>query len=305
MRKRESFAALVVISLSLASAHARADVETNEERAERFFKDAEKKFDGGQIAAACALWSDGLRLAPKLGTLLNIALCHEQQGKVATAWTEFHRGAAWAAQIGQRERQEFAHQHAIVLEKSLPRILLQLPRAREIGTLELDGEPLPEPDWYLPIYLDPGDHTIAVSAPGKTRRTVGISVLPGPSAQAVTIAPLDDEPLPPPPKPLPKDYRLWKAAGGIALVGAGTIATGVGAYFAEDAASKHDDEAAPLILLGAGLGAIMAGGLVLFFTAKDAPPSATPAQKQSALPRLSVSPTLGPRDRGIVAVYTF
>jgi hypothetical protein len=292
--RSRAFASLALVGMSLVASRASADVETNEERAERFFKEAEKKFDSGDVAGACAQWAESLRLTPKLGTLLNLALCHEQQGKVATAWTEFHRGAAWAAQIGQRDRQEFAHQHAIVLEKKLPRISLQLPRAREIGTLEVDGEPLPEADWYLPIYLDPGDHTIAVSAPGKVRRVIGVSVLPWASSQAVTIAPLEDEPLPPPPPPKkkPKVGRPWKRIVGMGLVGAGSVAAAAGAYYSINAASTGSNATTSEIVLGAGLAAALSGGLLLFFATDSSPP-------------VSLAPSVGARYGGLSAALRF
>jgi hypothetical protein len=300
-----AYASASMLALACYASTARADVETNEERAERFFHEAEQKFDGGDVAGACAQWAESLRLAPKLGTLLNLALCHEQQGKLATAWTEYHRGAAWAAQTGQKDRQDFAHQHAMVLEKKMPRIMLQLPRAREIGTLEIDGEPLPEADWYLPIYLDPGDHTIAVSAPGKVRRAIGISVLPFPSAQAVTIAPLQDEPPPPAPPPPPKKKRSWKnvqRVSGMTLVGVGTIAAAAGAYYAIEDAHAHSDTTNSEIVLGAGLAVAIGGGLLLFFSSDSSPPPATPS---TGAARLSLTPVVGREKNALLATFLF
>ncbi len=222
--------------------------ESPEARAERLFHQAERHFDAGEIAPACQAWSESLKLAPKLGTLLNLALCHETQGKTATAWTEYHYGAAWAAQNDQKERQEFAHDHARGLERKLPRIQLQLPEDRQIAVIEIDGEPLPEPYWFLPHYLDPGDHTITVSAPGKVRRTIEVHVLAGLSAQSVPILPLDDAPLPATPRgaaPSPPagtqrwDTR-WRTVG-YGTLGAGLVGIGMGSVFGIRAISLRDD----------------------------------------------------------------
>lgn len=192
MTRARRAAATCALTLTLALSP-RADAATADEvRAEALFRDGMQKFDSGQVPAACAAFTESLRLDPKLGTLLNLALCHEKQGKIATAWLEYNTGAAWATQNGQKDRREFANGHALLLEGQMPRVLLQLPPARELSSVELDGEPLPEPRWYLPLYLDPGEHSIAVSAPGKQRRAVKVLVPREPSAQLIPIPTLVD-----------------------------------------------------------------------------------------------------------------
>src|SRR5688572_24020422 len=57
---------------------------SNEGRAEQLFHAAEKKFDSGDYEGSCLDFSASLKLGPKLGTLLNLALCHETIGKVVT-----------------------------------------------------------------------------------------------------------------------------------------------------------------------------------------------------------------------------
>jgi hypothetical protein len=161
-------------------------------RADALFREGVVKFDAGQVSAACAAFTESLRLDPKLGTLLNLALCHERDGKPATAWVEFNHAAAWATQNGQKDRREFANQHAITLEAQLSRVLLKLPPARELSSVEVDGEPLPEPRWFLPMFLDPGEHSVAVSAPGKYREALKVVVPRQPSMQLIPVPPLRD-----------------------------------------------------------------------------------------------------------------
>jgi hypothetical protein len=183
---------LGAVPFLLAASSAFAD-ETNEQKAERLFRSGEKKFDAANYAEACADFSASRKLAPKLGTLRNVALCHETTGKPATARHEYHHAAAWAAQNGQRDRREYALRHLASLEPKLPRVGLQLPPLTAIADLDLDGEPLPEQRWYLPLFLDPGEHVVAVSAPGKQRTTVRFRVMDTPSEQLFVIpSPLDD-----------------------------------------------------------------------------------------------------------------
>src|SRR5512143_1396127 len=99
----------------IATAPAYAADETNEQKAERLFKSGEKKFDAGHAAEACPDFEASLKVVPKLGTLLNVALCHETINKLATAWSEFQHAAAWATQTKERERRDFAVQHILSL----------------------------------------------------------------------------------------------------------------------------------------------------------------------------------------------
>lgn len=222
-----TLAACLVASAWPAAAHAEPPAAmSNEARAEQLFSSAERKFDSGDYEGACADFAASLKLGPQLGTLLNLALCHETTGKIVTAWSEFTHAAVWAAQNNQRDRWEFATQHIRDLEPKLPRVVLELPPERAISGLDLDGEPLPEQRWYLPLYLDPGEHRIAVTAPGKRRTTVAFRVTDSPTDQLVYIPQLEAEAPPAlaPPEP-PK--RQGSTRRTLAWIGVGAGAAGV------------------------------------------------------------------------------
>lgn len=215
-----------IVVASSADAHAQEPGVSSEMRAEYLFRQGEKKFDAGKYAEACADFAESLRLGPKLGTLLNLALCHETIGRYATAWSEFNHASVWAAQNNQKDRHDFAQQHAIGLETKVPRVLLQLPPGQALGNVEIDGEPLPDSRWYLPIFLDAGEHSVSVTAPGKQRSTVKFRVINSPTEQLVSIPSLVDEKPPPPPlPPVLVDRDATKRTIGIV-----TLATG-GALF--------------------------------------------------------------------------
>ncbi|MBS2017768.1 MAG: tetratricopeptide repeat protein [Deltaproteobacteria bacterium] len=195
---------------------------SNEMRAEYLFRTGEKKFDAGKYAEACADFAESLRLGPKLGTLLNLALCHETVGRFATAWGEFNHASVWALQNNQKDRHEFAQQHIAGLEGRLPRVLLSLPRGQAFASVEVDGEPLADSRWYLPIFLDAGEHSVSVSAPGKERSTVKFRVINSPTEQLVSIPSLvDEKPRPPPPPPVVVDRDATRRT-----IGYVTLATG-------------------------------------------------------------------------------
>jgi len=285
---------------------------SNEMRAEYLFRSGEKKFDSGQYQEACNDFSESLRLGPKLGTLLNLALCHETVGKPATAWSEYHHGAAWAAQNGQKDRHDFAAAHAVALETKLPRVLLQLPRESAIGAVEVDGEPLPDSRWYLPVFLDPGEHSVTISAPGKQRTSVKFRVTNSPTEQLVNVPALADdvalEPKPPPAPVPPSDPDHTRRVAGIALLAVGGAGVALGLTFGVLAIVKRDDigsrcadvlctadgaqtyrDAQSLATVSTvstliGLGAGAAGGW-LFFTSRPPSPGTVPPAKVGIVPQ--------------------
>lgn len=264
-------ALLGVAAAAGTSRQARADAPmSNETKAEQLFRAGEKNYDSGHHAEACANFQESLRIAPKLGTLLNLALCHETIGKVATAWSEFHHGAAWSAQNNQRDRHEFAMQHILALEPRLPRVTLHLPAATAFESIEIDGGPLPEPRWYLPLYLDPGDHTVAVRAPGKRRSDASFRVVAAGSEQMVAVPSLEDDdgaaPARPRGKPGPSPSNGRKPVGYV-LLGTGGVAFAGGLVFGVMALTGSDADVRSNATLStvtlAIAGAATAGGLWL------------------------------------------
>lgn len=245
-----------------------------EARADQLFHAGEKKFDSGDHAGACADFSESLKLGPKLGTLLNLALCHETVGKPVLAWSEFTHAAVWASQNNQRDRYDFAMTHIRALEPKLPRVVLQLPADRAIAGLDLDGEPVPEQRWYLPLYLDPGEHRLAITAPGKKRTTLSFRVTTSPTDQLVYIPSLaDDTEKPPAGASTPADptRRILGFIGlGTGLVGVAVGSTfGVLAMTADERDPVVQDHATvATIAFVAGAAFAAAGGWLLWSSAR-------------------------------------
>src|SRR5687768_3323445 len=100
-------ACVLTLAATLAtSAGAQESASTDSTaRADSLFREAEQFFRAGEIAGACARLAESHRLDPALGTLINLALCHERQGRTATAMTELHEALATAKEKGQTERQ--------------------------------------------------------------------------------------------------------------------------------------------------------------------------------------------------------
>lgn len=79
-------------SIGLSASPARAQrVARDPAAAEALFKAARALVEKGDYAAGCPKFEASLALNPSASTMLNIALCHEHDGKIASAWEAYNR----------------------------------------------------------------------------------------------------------------------------------------------------------------------------------------------------------------------
>jgi hypothetical protein len=176
--------------------------------AEALFQDGRALLSAGKISDACGKFLESERIEPKLGTLLNLAACHEAQGKTASAWAEFAQAVARAQQAHQPEREAFAREHRANLARRLSMLNLcwEKPEARE--TVQLDGLLLKGEAIGTPFPVDPGEHGVVASAPGRDSWHRKFIIEAGPSSLSLTIPELSTAPTPeeadePAPAPVP------------------------------------------------------------------------------------------------------
>jgi hypothetical protein len=201
---------------------------------ERLFVEGRALMKEGRYEKACETFKTSYDLDPTAtGTLLNLALCHEQIGKRATAWAEFRRVVAEST--GKRdERARFAKEHEEKLLPTLSHFRLVVPPATRVSglTIRIDGgSPISEASWETEIPVDAGSRRIEVSAPRKTTRTQTMNVVDGAPPTTFRVDPLDDAPDP------GGRQRLL----GYGLAGTGVAAIAVGVAFAVAAANRKED----------------------------------------------------------------
>jgi hypothetical protein len=116
--------ALAAIGIS-TSVDARAD--TNDVViAEVLFRDGRSLLEKGDSAHACPKLMESFRLDPASGTLLALALCHEREGKFATAWAEYADVASRSKKEGRDDRAAAAHAKAVEFESKLSSLTIVL-----------------------------------------------------------------------------------------------------------------------------------------------------------------------------------
>jgi hypothetical protein len=176
--------------------------------AEALVKEGKKLLGDKKIDEACDKFAESYKLAQSAGTLIELGLCHEKQGKIATAWSELLDAEADARKAARGDWEGRAKQNSRRLEPKLPRLTVTLASPPSGVEISLDGNKLDPGALGKGKPVDPGEHKIVVSAPGHRswegsaklkqgeRRTVNVPALaalaPGEVAKPVETAPPPD-----------------------------------------------------------------------------------------------------------------
>jgi hypothetical protein len=180
---------------------ARADHSAGKSIAEALFQDAKQRLESGDVDGACPKFQDSQKVDPALGTLLYLAICHERQGRSASAWSEFASAASWADRSNEGERGELARKHMAALETRLWRLTIHAPATPIPGLeMQVDGGAMSLAAVDTPLPLDPGDHAIQASAPGRETWHSTLHVPSEAGGATVQIPDLDLASVAPPPE---------------------------------------------------------------------------------------------------------
>ncbi len=237
--------------------------------AEALFDQGLRLMDAGDFAAACPKLDESQRLDPGIGTLLYLGECYMSLGKTASAWMSFREAAFQARRSGETEREATAVRHADELRQRLSFLVIELDEPPTGTRIELDGQELSMHLLDTPFPVDPGDHTLVVSAPGRHPWRQSLGVKPDAASQRVRVPRLPVAPHPAAPRPPelePPRSGSWHTVGWIA-VGTGAVALGGAALlFAADA----HDATGPVVLAALGTVSVGSGLVLVTRSANDA-----------------------------------
>jgi hypothetical protein len=243
---------LVTLGLLLGAATASAQTG-NTAAAEALFQEGRTLFQAGKFAEACPKLAESQRLDPATGTLLTLALCHEGEGKLASAWAEFTDVEGRSQREGRDDRVKIAREKATALRPRLSTVTIEFaPDASQTPGLEVrvDGVALGIGSFGVAVPMDGGEHRIEATAPGKAAWHSTFAVRPESDAVRVTVPALADAASAAPPPaatPAPTDAPSVSTDSGSGMrtaalitAGAGVVALGVGTYLAFDAKGDYD-----------------------------------------------------------------
>lgn len=145
---------------------------------------ADKKF-----AEACPKLAESLRLDPAAGTQLNLAFCHEGEGRTATAWAEYNDALTQARRDGRPEREEFISGKLRGLSGKLMLLAIALAPGADVPALEvsLDGAIVGAAALGVASPVDPGVHSLEAHAPGFAPWRIEVRVAVGDPKRVVTV----------------------------------------------------------------------------------------------------------------------
>jgi hypothetical protein len=258
LRARTCGALLAVVALSCVAPMAHASDDAGA-AAETLFREGKRLMDAGDFAAACPKLAESQRLDPGNGTLARLATCHEKEGRIATAWSEFSDLVTSAARAGQTDREKFARQRVAVLQPQLSRLSLRV--ATDVAAIpnlrvRRDAIDVGSAAWGVAVPLDPGEHRLEATAPGHKPWSATIAIGPAADQREVTVPALEVDPQlanastavesTTPPAPASQSAPVHPAGGvqrtvGIALGVAGVVGLGLGTYFGVRALGDASD----------------------------------------------------------------
>ncbi len=200
----------------------------NRALAETLFFTGRGMMEAKRYADAAVKLAESYRLDPAPGTLLNLAVCHQNIGKVASAWGEFRQALADAKRAGRADREELAAAAIAELEPELPWLSIEVPTAARVPGLEItrNGLRISSAAWATELPVDPGDVEIVARAPGYKPKTQKVKIEKK-QHLTVQVEKLDVAPI----ETRPVDGWSVRRKTGLAIVGFGVTAATIGAAF--------------------------------------------------------------------------
>jgi hypothetical protein len=250
--ERRRARALAVAALLFLPRSAAAD---DRARAESLFQEARELMGVGRFAEACPRLAQAQALNGGGGTLLALAMCHEGEGKLATALAEFREAHALATRASRSDRVTLAEERIRSLEPRVSRVVpYGAPRDGSV-VVELDGVPLRAEHWSAGAPVDGGAHELRATAAGKSPWHERVEVAPSGQTLRVAVPELSALPEGKPPPSAAKEPPAPSSSSssppsrrssplfpiGIAAGAVGLGAVAVGTYFGVAALNAHGD----------------------------------------------------------------
>ena len=153
-----SLAAFLLVAATMSvSAHAE-DAAT----ADALFQAGKDLMGEKKFAEACSKFEASLKLDHAVGTLMNLADCHEQLGALSRAWTEWGEAESMAQRASDAERADLAKRRRAQVDARLPKVTIKVTGTATGFALWRDGVELDPAVYGVAVPVDPGAHVVQV-----------------------------------------------------------------------------------------------------------------------------------------------
>lgn len=201
--------AAAALSLFASTPAAAGDVAA----AEALFREGQAAMQRSDFAAACKAFAASNDADPSVGAEVNLAICNEKQGKIASAWGAYNEAARLAITLNppQPERGAAAKKKADELAPKLQKIQVRVTAPVEDVQVKTDGKATPQ---GVAIPIDPGEHVVEIGAKGKKPKRENVVVVVGQKPlYDVEVTAMDDAPKDVAAAPGGGDYRAPEGGG--------------------------------------------------------------------------------------------
>lgn len=150
---------------------------------------------------ACPKFEAAYKIDRQLGTLINLAFCHKEQGSIWYAWLEFREAEVKATELNRNDRKDFVRQRLTELEKddTLAKVIVDVPTRTTISEIQVEDRKVPEAERGAIFVVEQGRRRFTFKAKGKKPATALVNIARGNRPQHVQVPELEDAPPESPP----------------------------------------------------------------------------------------------------------
>ena len=237
---RRALGFALALTALVATPGAQAQSTPPQAQADALFSEGRDLLEKGRYAEACAKLAKSEELAPAVGTLLNLAYCWEQAGRLKSALDAYSQADSLAASAGETKRAIFAKERYAAVEPRTMKLVVKVSPPEAPGLeVKRNGVVLAKVDFDRPTPVDPGDYALTATAPGHGGWRGGIVVKGEGGVVTMIVPPLtaDKVATPAPSSPGLGSRRL----AALGLGGLSALALGAGVGLALAAKSRYND----------------------------------------------------------------
>jgi hypothetical protein len=235
----------VVLAVALTFAIVPRAHAQQKSKATQLFEEGRKLMRSQSYAAACPMFEESFTLDPAVGTTLNLALCYEKLGRLATAYQWYEKAATLATASKQDTRANFAHEQMTRLDTEAAHIVVQVAQPVPALVVTRNGVPVIT---GTSERIDAGSYDIAASAQDYQPWQTTVSAVDGqtltidvPALLSKPAIPKPAIPRPAPPPPIANNKRKTRMIIGYTVGGASVACLLTGLGFGLAAKSAWDD----------------------------------------------------------------